>query len=79
MCVYVYVCGIFSLSLSLCVCVCVSRLDDLREWTEKRGIPVYIRSQDKQIISSAFPYLFDTSKVESLSLSLSHTCTMFTF
>jgi phosphoribosyl 1,2-cyclic phosphodiesterase len=37
-------------------------LDDLREFTEKTTVPVFIRKADVPIISNCFPYLFDTRK-----------------
>jgi phosphoribosyl 1,2-cyclic phosphodiesterase len=37
-------------------------LDDLREFTEKDTVPVFIRKSDVPIISNCFPYLFDTRK-----------------
>jgi hypothetical protein len=53
-----------------------SRLDDLREFTDKEPIPVYLRQVDKLALAAAFPYIFDPTKVQQdplqlLSLSLS--------
>jgi len=37
-------------------------LDDLREFTEKNTVPVFIRRRDMQDISRIFPYLVDINK-----------------
>jgi len=37
-------------------------LDDLREFTEGRAIPVFIRDRDLPSVARMFPYLFDVNK-----------------